>query len=103
MQTRHNMCALVHAPMVHTHGSALRRACNLYHLRTPYYIACFDLSCILRWSPGDSSSMGQSSARLAETFPAHRAPEPAAPRPGLTLLDRIGNTPLLRFDQLTAH
>src|SRR5271154_6588417 len=47
--------------------------------------------------------MGQSSARLAETFPAHRAPEPAAPLPGLSLLERIGNTPLLRFDQLTAH
>jgi cysteine synthase B len=25
------------------------------------------------------------------------------PGPGLTLLERIGNTPLLRFDQLTAH
>jgi cysteine synthase B len=25
------------------------------------------------------------------------------PRPGLTLIERIGNTPLLRFDQLTAH
>ena len=25
------------------------------------------------------------------------------PRPGQILLDRIGNTPLLRFDQLTAH
>jgi cysteine synthase B len=25
------------------------------------------------------------------------------PRPGQTLLDRIGNTPLLRFDQLTSH
>ncbi len=25
------------------------------------------------------------------------------PRPGQTLLDRIGNTPLLRFDRLTAH
>jgi cysteine synthase B len=24
-------------------------------------------------------------------------------RPGLTLIERIGNTPLLRFDQLTAH
>jgi len=47
--------------------------------------------------------MGQGSAKLAETFPAHSAPEPAVPRPGLSLLERIGNTPLLRFDQLTSH
>jgi S-sulfo-L-cysteine synthase (O-acetyl-L-serine-dependent) len=47
--------------------------------------------------------MGQSSAKMAETFPVHSAPEPAAARPGLNLLERIGNTPLLRFDQLTAH
>ena len=33
----------------------------------------------------------------------HPAPEFDLPRPGLTLLERIGNTPLLRFDQLTAH
>lgn len=47
--------------------------------------------------------MGQSSAKLAETFPAHNAPVPAVPRLGLSLLERIGNTPLLRFDQLTSH
>jgi cysteine synthase B len=47
--------------------------------------------------------MSQSSARLAATFPAHHAPEPAVPRLGQSLLDRIGNTPLLRFDQLTSH
>jgi len=47
--------------------------------------------------------MSQSSARLAETFPAHRAPEPAVARPGLSLLERIGNTPLLSFDRLTTH
>ncbi len=47
--------------------------------------------------------MTQTSARLAATFSAHHAPEPAIPRPGQSLLDRIGNTPLLRFDQLTAH
>ena len=47
--------------------------------------------------------MGQTSAKLAGTFSAHEAPEAAVPRPGLSLLDRIGNTPLLRFDQLTAH
>jgi S-sulfo-L-cysteine synthase (O-acetyl-L-serine-dependent) len=47
--------------------------------------------------------MVHSSAKLAKTFPAHRAPEPAIGRPGLSLVERIGNTPLLRFDQLTAH
>src|SRR6202050_844772 len=47
--------------------------------------------------------MGQSSTKMAETFPVHNAPEPAVPRPGLSLLERIGNTPLLRFDQLTSH
>jgi cysteine synthase B len=47
--------------------------------------------------------MGESSARWAATFPAQEPPEPAVPRPGQSLLDRIGNTPLLRFDQLTAH
>src|ERR1700733_4214272 len=46
--------------------------------------------------------MAQSSARWAATFPAHHSPEPATPRPGQGLLERIGNTPLLRFDQLTA-
>jgi cysteine synthase B len=34
---------------------------------------------------------------------AHRAPRAAEPRTGLSLLERIGNTPLLRFDQLTAE
>src|ERR1700691_5329630 len=47
--------------------------------------------------------MGQTSARLAATIAAHHAPQPAVPRPGLSLLERIGNTPLLRFDRLTAH
>jgi cysteine synthase B len=47
--------------------------------------------------------MGQTSARLAATFSAHHAPGPVNPRPGQGLLDRIGNTPLLRFDRLTAH
>lgn len=47
--------------------------------------------------------MGQSSDRLAATFSAHHAPEPAIPSPGQSLLDGIGNTPLLRFDQLTTH
>ena len=47
--------------------------------------------------------MGQTSPKLAETFSADRAPEVAGPRPGQSLLDRIGNTPLLRFDRLTAQ
>ncbi len=47
--------------------------------------------------------MGETSANDAETFSAQHAPEPAIPRPGQSLLDRIGNTPLLRFDQLTHH
>jgi cysteine synthase B len=47
--------------------------------------------------------MGQSSVKLEEASPAHHAPKPAVPRPGLSLLDRIGNTPLLRFDELTSH
>jgi S-sulfo-L-cysteine synthase (O-acetyl-L-serine-dependent) len=47
--------------------------------------------------------MVQTSARLAATFSAHHAPEAAIARPGQSLLDRIGNTPLLRFDRLTAH
>jgi S-sulfo-L-cysteine synthase (O-acetyl-L-serine-dependent) len=45
--------------------------------------------------------MSHTSARQAATYPAHHAPEPATPRPGQSLIDRIGNTPLLRFDRLT--
>jgi cysteine synthase B len=47
--------------------------------------------------------MDQTAARFAAAFPADHPPEPAIPRPGQSLHDRIGNTPLLRFDQLTAH
>src|SRR5580698_2500657 len=47
--------------------------------------------------------MVQTSARLAATIAAHHAPQPTVPRPGLSLLERIGNTPLLRFDRLTTH
>src|SRR3984885_1458435 len=47
--------------------------------------------------------MGQPSGNLERTSSAHHAPESAVPRPGHNLLERIGNTPLLRFDQLTAH
>jgi S-sulfo-L-cysteine synthase (O-acetyl-L-serine-dependent) len=47
--------------------------------------------------------MGETSTKDTEILPVHHAPEPAVPRPGLSLLDRIGNTPLLRFDGLSAH
>jgi S-sulfo-L-cysteine synthase (O-acetyl-L-serine-dependent) len=47
--------------------------------------------------------MVQMSAKSTATFPAHRAPKPDVARLGLSLLDRVGNTPLLRFDRLTAH
>jgi cysteine synthase B len=47
--------------------------------------------------------MSQSSAKFAETLPDDNAPEAEMTRPGLSLLDRIGNTPLLRFDRLTTH
>src|ERR1700724_3391441 len=47
--------------------------------------------------------MDQSSAKMAATFSANRAPQRAIARPGLTLRERIGSTPLLRFDQLTAN
>jgi cysteine synthase B len=47
--------------------------------------------------------MVHSSAKLAATFSAQHPPQPAIPRPGLGLLERIGNTPLLRFDQLSTH
>jgi cysteine synthase B len=47
--------------------------------------------------------MGQRSEWLAASFPAHDVPESAIPRPGQRSLDRIGNTPLLRFDRITQH
>ena len=47
--------------------------------------------------------MGQNSVELAATFSAQHAPEGAMARPGQSLLERIGNTPLLRFDRLTTH
>ncbi len=47
--------------------------------------------------------MGQTSARLVTTPSAHPASEVGGARPGLSLRERIGNTPLLRFDRLTAH
>jgi cysteine synthase B len=45
--------------------------------------------------------MVQTPESMAATFPSDATPETATPRPGQSLLDRIGNTPLLRFDQLT--
>jgi cysteine synthase B len=47
--------------------------------------------------------MGNSSATLSSTFSAQHAPQAATVRPGQSLLDRIGNTPLLRFDRLAQH
>jgi cysteine synthase B len=47
--------------------------------------------------------MGQALTNSVPTFPADGAPEPDVARLGQSLLDRIGNTPLLRFDRLTAH
>jgi cysteine synthase B len=46
--------------------------------------------------------MVQNPAGLAETV-SPRVAADAIPRPGQSLLERIGNTPLLRFDQITAH
>jgi len=46
--------------------------------------------------------MVQTPESMAATFPSDATPEAALPRPGQSLLERIGNTPLLRFDQLTA-
>ncbi len=45
----------------------------------------------------------QSSSKIAATFPVENAPEALGARPGQSLLDRIGNTPLLRFDRLAAQ
>ncbi len=47
--------------------------------------------------------MGQGSTEWAATFPAYQAPEREIARPGQSLLQRIGNTPLLRFDRLTSN
>jgi cysteine synthase B len=47
--------------------------------------------------------MGHSSARPAQISPAHHVPDATPPRLGVSLLERIGNTPLLRFDLLTSH
>jgi len=44
----------------------------------------------------------QTHESMATTLPSDATPESATSRLGQSLLDRIGNTPLLRFDQLTA-
>ncbi len=46
--------------------------------------------------------MGQSSTNFS-TFPAQHPPQDVLARPGQTLTERIGNTPLLRFDEFTSH
>jgi S-sulfo-L-cysteine synthase (O-acetyl-L-serine-dependent) len=45
----------------------------------------------------------QSSSKFAATFSAEDRPLAASARPGQSLLERIGNTPLLRFDRLQAQ
>jgi S-sulfo-L-cysteine synthase (O-acetyl-L-serine-dependent) len=47
--------------------------------------------------------MGQGSTEWAATLPAYQAPDPEIALPGQSLLERIGNTPLLRFDRLTTN
>ena len=47
--------------------------------------------------------MGEGSTEWAATFPAYQAPDREIARPGQSLLQRIGNTPLLRFDRLTVN
>src|ERR1700684_2405027 len=47
--------------------------------------------------------MSHGPLKSAATFPSHAAAEREMARPGQSLRDRIGNTPLLRFDSLTAH
>src|SRR6202161_304827 len=47
--------------------------------------------------------MSHGPLKSAATFPSHAAAEREMARPGQSLRDRVGNTPLLRFDRLTAH
>jgi S-sulfo-L-cysteine synthase (O-acetyl-L-serine-dependent) len=47
--------------------------------------------------------MTQNSSRFVATFSADDAPQSAGVLPGQSLLERIGNTPLLRFDRLKAQ
>jgi cysteine synthase B len=47
--------------------------------------------------------MVQIPERVAATIPIETTTAPALPRPGYRLLERIGGTPLLRFDRLTSH
>jgi len=81
----------------------LHRTCNPHHLRTPYYIACLACSCIITIVTGKEFEDESQFSEIAATFSAHDAPEAGTARLGQTLLDRIGNTPLLRFDSFNAH
>ncbi|MGA9390732.1 MAG: cysteine synthase family protein [Candidatus Sulfotelmatobacter sp.] len=47
--------------------------------------------------------MSLGSVKLGTSSEGGRAPKLALQRPGESPLERIGNTPLLRFDRLTAH
>jgi cysteine synthase B len=47
--------------------------------------------------------MGLGSVKLGTSSETGHAPDLALQPPGQSLLERIGNTPLLRFDRLTAH
>jgi cysteine synthase B len=47
--------------------------------------------------------MGQTSIKPPKAIGAQQVTEAPGARPGENLLDRIGNTPLLRFDQLTRN
>jgi S-sulfo-L-cysteine synthase (O-acetyl-L-serine-dependent) len=51
----------------------------------------------------DHLNMGQMSVKLAANSGTGLVPESATTLPGESLIHRIGNTPLLRFDRLTAH
>ncbi|MGA7216895.1 MAG: cysteine synthase family protein [Candidatus Sulfotelmatobacter sp.] len=47
--------------------------------------------------------MARTSINPEADSPAQSAPEPSTPPPGESLIHRIGNTPLLRFDRIAAH
>src|SRR5579862_4206518 len=47
--------------------------------------------------------MFEGSPEISGTYSAHQPPQAGIGRPGQSLLQRIGNTPLLRFEHLTPH
>jgi cysteine synthase B len=49
------------------------------------------------------NSPGERAGKLDASTGVPGAPRYAEPQPGLSMLERIGNTPLLRFDALTAN